>query len=70
MGNIPGIIIFKCGELAHVHDNDVIVDGSGDKNVKHNVENVQVPMDLMQDPRITDWCMCTCYHTTKKSHYI
>ena len=47
MGKIPGIIILKSGELAHVHDNDVIVDGGGDKNVKHNVENVQVSMDLM-----------------------
>ena len=64
MGNIPRIIILKCGELEHVHDNDVIVDGGKDKNVKHNVEYVQVSMDLMQDPRITGWCMCTCCHVT------
>ena len=54
----------KSGELAHVCDNDVIVDGGRDKNVKHNVENVQVSMDLMQDPTITDLCMCTCCHVT------
>ena len=64
MGKIPRIIILKSGELAHAHDNDVIVDGGGDKNVKHNVENVQVSMDLTQDPTITDQCMCTCCHVT------
>ena len=57
MGKIPGIIIIKSGELAHVCDNDVNVDGGGDKNVKHNVKNVQVSMDLTQDPTITDQCM-------------
>ena len=64
MGKITGIIIKKSGELAHVCDNDVIVDGGGDKNVKHNAGNVQVSIDLMQDPTITDWCMCTCFHVT------
>ena len=64
MGKISGIIILKSGELAHVCDNDVIVVGGRDKNVKHNVENVQVSMDLMQDPTITDRCMCTCCHVT------
>ena len=64
MGKIPEIIIKKSGELAHVHDDDVIVDGGRDKNVKHNVENVQVSMDLMQDPTITDQCLCTCCHVT------
>ena len=64
IGKIPGIIINKSGELAHVHDNAVIVDGGGDKNVKHNVENVQVSVDLMQDPTIIDWCLHTCCHVT------
>ena len=56
MGNIPGIIILKCGKLSHVNGNDVIEDGGGDKKVKHNVENVQVSIDLMQDPccHVTD----------------
>ena len=64
MGKIPGIIINKSGELAHVHDNDVIVDGGRDKNVRHNVENVKVSMDLMQEPTITDQCLCTCCYVT------
>ena len=51
----------KCGEPSRVHDSNVIVDGGGEKNV-HNVKNEQVPIDLMQDPTITDRCMCTCYH--------
>ena len=34
MGKIPEISINKSGELAHVHDNDVIVDGGRDKNMK------------------------------------
>ena len=49
MGKIPGIIAKNSGELAHVHDNGVIVDEGRDKNLKHNVENVQVSMDLTQD---------------------
>ena len=64
MGKIPGIIIKKSGELPHVCDNDVILDGGRDKNVKHNVENVQVSMNLMQDPTITNWCLYTCCHVT------
>ena len=64
MGKVPRIIILKSGELAHVCDNDVIVDGGGEKNVKNNVENVQVSVDLTQDPTITDQCMCTCCHVT------
>ena len=64
MGKIPGIIILKTCEPADVCDNNIIVDGGRDKNVKHNVENVQVSMELMQDPTITDWCMCTCCHVT------
>ena len=64
MGNTPGVSIKKCGEPSHVHDNDVIVDGGGEKNMKRNVENVQVSIDLTQDPRITDRCMCTCCHVT------
>ena len=68
MGKILGIIILKSGGLAHVRDNDVIVCGDRDKNVKHNVENVQVSMDLMQNPTITDRCMCTCCHVTDIPH--
>ena len=64
MGSTPGVSIKKCGEPSHVYDNDVLVDGGREKNVKHNVENVQVSIDLMQDPRITDWCMFTCCHVT------
>ena len=63
-GKIPEIVIKTCGELEHVCDNDVVVDESGEKNVKHNVENVQVSIDLTQDPTITDRCMCTCCHIT------
>ena len=55
MGKIPEININKSGELAHVCVN-VIVDGGRDKNMKHNIENVQVSMDLTQDATITDWC--------------
>ena len=40
------------------------MDGGGDNNVKHNVDNVQVSMDLIHDPTITDQCMCTCCHVT------
>ena len=40
------------------------MDESGEKNVKHNVENVQVSIDLTQNPTITDRCMCTCCHLT------
>ena len=61
MGNTPGVSILKCGEPSHVHDNENIVNGGGEKNVKHNVENVQVST---QDPRITDGCICTCCHVT------
>ena len=39
MENTPVVSFQKCGEPSHVHDNDVIVDGSGEKNVKHNVKN-------------------------------
>ena len=61
MGNTPVVSFQKCGEPSHVHDSNVIVDGGGEKNVR-NVKNEQVPIDLMQDPIITDRCMCTCYH--------
>ena len=64
MGSTPVVISQKCGEPSCVHDNDVIVDGGGKKNVKHNVKNEQVPIDLTQDPTITDRCMCTCCHVT------
>ena len=64
MGNTPVVSFQKCGKPSCVHDNDVIVDGGGEKNVKHNVKNEQVPIDLMQDRTITDQCMCTCCHVT------
>ena len=48
----------------HMYMTDVVVDGGGEKNVKRNVGNVQVSIDLMQDPRITDRCMCTCCHVS------
>ena len=64
MGNTPVVSLQKCGEPSHVHDNDVIVDGGGEKNVKHNVKNEQVSIDLMQDPKITDRCVCACCHVT------
>ena len=47
----------KMDEPLRVHDNDVIVDRGGEKNVKHNVKNEQVSIDLMQDPKITDQCV-------------
>ena len=42
MGKIPGIIIKKSCELAHVCHNDVIVDGGRDMNMNHNVEDASV----------------------------
>ena len=54
MGNTPVVSFQKCGEPSCVHDNDIIVDGCGEKNVKCNVKNEQVPIDLTQDPTITD----------------
>ena len=50
MGNTPVVSLQKCGEPSLVHDNDVIVDGGGEKNVKGYVKNEQVPIDLTQDP--------------------
>ena len=39
MGNTPVVSFQKCGEPSCVHDNDVIVDGGGEKNIKCNVKN-------------------------------
>ena len=64
MGNTPVASPQKCGEPSHVHDNDFIVHGGGEKNMKCNVKNEQVSIDLMQDPKITDRCVCTCCHVT------
>ena len=60
MGKIPEIIINKSGERAHVCHNDVM----WMEAEKHNVENVQMSMNLKQDPTITDWCLCTHCHVT------
>ena len=64
MGNTPVVTFQKCGEPSRVHDNGVIVDGGGEKNVKRNVKYEQVPIDVTQDPTITDQCICTCCHVT------